>query len=385
MEKAGALKKYRSRVKAESILKSFFAGAIIGFGVATLVEFFSWFFCFGAGLFIAIGIFIVVTLVSAILFYQLKYKPTVKAIAGRIDELGLEERVLTMTELEGDTSYIAEVQRADTMRALGSVNHMLIKFAITAVMIVCFCVSGALCLGMTTVNALYMGNVIPGGMELIRNEGVLPVFKVVYKVKPGTKGEIYFYTGEWENPELATNVRIEVKQGEDAPLVIARPGNGWRFAGWSDMNQNDARHDLAVNGNIELVANFEKVGENEENDEPPESDESNSSSSSDPDNGPAGPPMPSTDREVTNPANMTDNGNTYYGHGFESTVSDALAGMENNNDVSDRTKQGVDDYFSALNPGNVSSEGGDTGDGGGDAGDGDTGGSEGDSGEDYGE
>lgn len=350
---------FKKRVIREAILKSVIAGVSLGCACAFLTEILSWLFGFKPGLYIALGVLIAVSLTATLLFYYKKYKPTAKEIAGRIDGIGLEERMLTMLELEGDDSYIASAQRQDTMKALASANHMLIRFVLTTALIVCVCVSVAFFAGMTVVNGLYVGGVIPSGMDIMRGDGSggqSTKFSVKYNSTEG--GRVVFYTEGWANLQDC-NGTISVNSGEDAPMVIALPDAGFTFAGWSDNNSfTRYRQDMSVEGDIEATARFEKlngreIGEgvfspdglnmylptaNQEGDNfEPDDERIESDDESD------GGGKDESDREMT--SNKTDNGENYYGDTYESDYSSAK------DEERDQESQDiVDGYYQGIRP-----------------------------------
>ena len=149
MDLKNILKKYRSKLVKEAVIKASFAGAVFGFSALLLYEFIAWMFAAKAVWPGAI-VFVVVAGGAGALFYFKKFRPTAKQTAARIDKLGLEERVLTMTELEKENSEIAAMQRADTIKALTSngISEKLIKIAVSVPMIVAL-VFSAVC-GITT-------------------------------------------------------------------------------------------------------------------------------------------------------------------------------------------------------------------------------------------
>ncbi|MCH5164703.1 MAG: hypothetical protein J1F36_06790, partial [Clostridiales bacterium] len=115
--------KYYSRLAREAMLKAFIIGFIAGFAVNIVIAFVTLFFTdFKLWFVVALGAGIIVTAITALLLYFKAFKPTTKKIASRIDSLGLEERLITMTELENDESYIAMRQREDAKAKLNEVN-----------------------------------------------------------------------------------------------------------------------------------------------------------------------------------------------------------------------------------------------------------------------
>ena len=113
--------KYYKKIKAEGLLKSFFLALTIALFVETLILLAFWFvgikrYWLSAG--ISVGVF--AALVPSL--YFLFFRPDTKAIAKRLDSLGLEERLLTMNELLNDESYIAMRQREDAKQALAKID-----------------------------------------------------------------------------------------------------------------------------------------------------------------------------------------------------------------------------------------------------------------------
>ena len=125
-------KKYHTKLKLEAILKSLLLGLIIGSSAAFVMAATAWFVGFN-GLWIAIGILVAVTAASTTLFYLKKFKLTAEGNARRLDRYGLEERLITMVEYDGDDSYIAKAQREDAKAELEKfeANRIKFKFAIT--------------------------------------------------------------------------------------------------------------------------------------------------------------------------------------------------------------------------------------------------------------
>lgn len=345
-------RKYRSRLVAEAILKALLIGASFGFGAAALTALFSWFFGFKAGLYLAIALFVAITGGLACFLYFKKFRPTTKTIAGRVDELGLEERVLTMTELEGDDSYIAARQREDTMKALGSVNHLLLKIAVTASMIVAVVVSGVLFAGSITVDGLYAADVIPSGVSLAKGKPAVPVFTAQYSVARGTEGQVVYYSEDWAEVREFGEA-VSVRAGEDAPAVLAVPAEGWYFVGWSDGKTEAYRQDLALGGSVDVKANFSKILLEGYNDEKPEEDRipvPGETKGEEPEQDP-------TDYASGDPANQVENGQTYYGDGYGDAMGEAMDGAGSNDGFSSDMKGGIGDYFGALDPGSGSGSG----------------------------
>lgn len=147
------LENYRSRIAKEGWLKAALCGASVGFGADILCAFAFW--VFGIKLFwVCILVFAAVTAIAMPLFYFCRFKNSRSQVASRIDMLGLEERILTMTQFENDDSYMARRQREDAMNALRSVNASFVKIAVSASMVVTCCVALVLGAGATAASAV---------------------------------------------------------------------------------------------------------------------------------------------------------------------------------------------------------------------------------------
>ncbi len=238
-------KKYYNRLKTEGIIKALLCGLTIGFSAlavsATLFWFMGW-----KEFWVSLLIWAGVSAFATFAFYKFKFQPTTKAIARRVDELGLEERMITMMELEGDTSYIAMRQREDALNALKSVQATLIKLAISLPVIIGVSISAFAGVGMTTVSALTASGVVRSGLELIEDaQGVelIPSYEITYAIQEG-------------EGTLQGVLKQKVEKGADATAVIAVPADEWVFIGWSDELQNPYRKDVNVQSNMTIYAVF---------------------------------------------------------------------------------------------------------------------------------
>lgn len=122
---------YKRKLKLEAALKSVIFGGIAGMtiGAATRIltrvvylesNYLIVFSAAGAG-----------TLVSMLLLYFLKFRPDTKETARRIDSTGLLERTVTMLELSDETSYIAGIQREDTIKRLNGISPAHLKYILS--------------------------------------------------------------------------------------------------------------------------------------------------------------------------------------------------------------------------------------------------------------
>lgn len=241
-------KNFYARVKLNAIIKAILLGLISGLSSLALIFLVGWFtgisfnflWC-GIVLSFAIAIF------CGYLGYRIKFYPTATVVARKADELGLEERIITMVELEGDPTYIAQRQRSDALAALNIVRAEMIKISVS-IMLVISTIFATICgIGGTTVYAMYSAGAIRSGVDIIRDITAEPA--VSYKVEYGVEGEGMIMG-------IATQ---KVYADEDALAVMAVPDAGYIFVGWSDGYDNAYRVDYRVNTDIEVYAIFEEA------------------------------------------------------------------------------------------------------------------------------
>lgn len=395
MEKKDLFKKYHRRIAKEGVVKALLYGIVAGSGVMLLTALLSWFFGFKGGLWLSIALFGVALAATALLVYFIKFRPTTKQIASRVDALGLEERLLTMLELEGDESYIAVRQREDAVKAMKSVDSMLIKVVVSAVLV--GAVATALVFGLgggATVSALYYADVIPSGMELVEGEEKVFTYTVNYGVASGENtGVVILWTEDWtktgvENPAdpLAGLTPfaepVTVQKGEDAPAVYAVPAAGYVFAGWSDGVMDPYRKDTNVVGSLDIKATFTPIGMDIE-DLPFFDNYLSKDGNSDGDGDQQGPSLPNFEQSPTPPQNNDGDGDGgderthnnsanqivdsqhYYGDEFENSYGDALDRLGSDGNLSGDMKDMVSDYYGNISTGSGNSSGSGSSTGGG--------------------
>lgn len=79
---------------------------------------------------IIVGVGLLLSVITGIIIYKKRYRTNNQKIARRIDSLGLDERVTTMIEYQKDQSYVAKVQRQDTLDRLSKVNVKTLRIRI---------------------------------------------------------------------------------------------------------------------------------------------------------------------------------------------------------------------------------------------------------------
>lgn len=259
MEAKKTFDRFYSRLALEGMIKSTLFALIVAFSAVFVAAFVCWFVGFN-GLYLCIGIFVAATAASIPAFYFGKFRPDSREIARRADRLGLEERLITMEELESDESYIALRQREDAKLSMKRVNAKHIRLRISKVAIVLVAFIGVLGISMTTFSVLAAsGATRPGGE--IYEEVVNPP---VYLAVTYTAGEGGYIDGETDQLVLL---------GEDGAPVLAVADDGYMFKGWSDQVDDESvkpdpmRQDLQIEEEITVEALFEEVGEGDEDSE----------------------------------------------------------------------------------------------------------------------
>ena len=250
MVKKRFFEKHHSRLVTEGVLKAALIGLTVGLFANFLAALAAWFFDFG-GIWFAIGVGVGSALITGVILYFTAFRPTTQQIARRVDRLGLEERMITMLELQGDDSYIAQLQRENAREHLKDVENRKLRIRLPRVALVLAAVALILGSGMTTVVALAEQEVIPPGNELINPEDPLANhIAVTYLVEEG--GEI-----DGETDQL-------LLPGEDATPVVALAEDGWVFVSWDDGSERPDRHDLQITESVVYIAIFQEIVEDGE-------------------------------------------------------------------------------------------------------------------------
>lgn len=240
--------KFYGKLAREGLLKSLMVSASIAFVVAGLYAFATWFLGINA-LWISLGIIGGLTLILTPIFYFKKFRPTTKSIAKRLDSLGLEERILTMSELTSDDSYIAMKQREDAEEALKKVQPKSLKYAISWVTIVCLSVATVFTGAGMTVNSLAANGVIADGGKIIEDLKPDPpeVFYTLKYVAIDYKTLVmYGAIVESDGGMFDGNEEQLVAKGEDGEAILALADGDYSFMGWLDGTSDPYRVDYAL-------------------------------------------------------------------------------------------------------------------------------------------
>ncbi len=350
MDNKDLFKKYYSRLVREGMLKAFIIGSIVGFAIDFVFSFVTWFFVdyFDWWFLISLLAGLVIGVITTVIVYHKFFKPTTKKIARRIDNLGLEERLITMTELENNESYIAMRQREDARVKMGDVNSKMIKFIVARGLIIAAIVVSVLGLSMTTVNVLTEAGIVEKPQNII-NPGNIDanMFLLEYDVEDEIAGEIMF------NGEKYGSYTQEVERGQNAKKVTAVAKSGWQFIGWDDGITTPDRIDKDVQGDIFVMALFEEVEADEEGEDGGEnegdSDGDENDDEKDPPNNQNGQPTIGENRYE--PSNQVIDGETPYQDVFGEYYDEVIEQLLNNDDCTGEYRAMLEAYFEQLEAG----------------------------------
>ncbi|MBR2375446.1 MAG: hypothetical protein IKA88_04075 [Clostridia bacterium] len=340
-------KEYYARVAKEGVLKAVFCGLIVGFSVTLLAA--TTFWLLGERMWIWLSLLFcpIVAGITTPIFYQTKFKPNTKKLARRIDELGLEERILTMAQLQGDESYIAMKQREDAMKAIQRVNPKLVKFAISVPLVIALGVVATVSTSVTTVFALGEKT----GKEYIEEAKAanIPEYEITYEIDG--EGEI-----------VGEPFQI-VKEGESGTPIEAVPAPNWAFDCWLELEADDegkvdpCRTETEVKGHIVLTAVFIEI---------PDLPEEEQSSNQQGDEVDASKKKPSSEEEQSQPgqSNQTGegggaggsiipsdliiDGETVYGDEIDATQGEAEGDLSQDDGMSDEVGDIIGDYYGSI-------------------------------------
>lgn len=231
--------KYYKKIKAEGLLKSFFLALTIALFVETLILLAFWFvgikrYWLSAG--ISVGVF--AALVPSL--YFLFFRPDTKAIAKRLDSLGLEERLLTMNELQNDESYIAMRQREDAKQALAKIDPKNVKIVLSRVLIVLLLISVFATGSAATVTTLTNKEIIPTPSDIIKDV-INPERYYTIRYVAEVYGDVISGGDEYVGGIIEGADEQLIAYGENGDFVFALADPDWVFVQWSDETDDPYR------------------------------------------------------------------------------------------------------------------------------------------------
>lgn len=392
--------KFKKKAKKQNIIKAGLCSVAISllFNIPFLIAF--WIMDYKYKFIICSGIFIVgVSVLFPVLYFK-KFKYTEIQLAKRIDDLGLEERVLTMIELKDNNSFIAKKQKEDTLNVLKTVevNDLKGKYRKQSFLSI---FSTVLASFVITLSLMF-----PNIREIIIAHGEP---KYTIEVSAEGLGFVIDYS-KYENQSLINAISkkqeqdkidkinnkeiIELKQfptafsnrisvnyrcfedidatvvldganfedisyrikSDETHILMALPYKGYVFIGWSDGCASPFREiDDYSSDLIALFDEVSSVGENTPDKQEEPGDKDGSADSESDGIGPEGDGTGKTNNDDSwgdgakgSPANQVINGETYYGDIFNQSYQEAVERIKNDTNLTDAQKKAITDYFESI-------------------------------------
>lgn len=391
---------FKKKAKKQNIIKAGLCSVAISllFNIPFLIAF--WIMDYKYKFIICTGIFIIgISVLFPVLYFK-KFKYTEIQLAKRIDDLGLEERVLTMIELKDNNSFIAKKQKEDTLNVLKTVeaNDLKGKYKKQSLLSI---FSTALAFLVIALSLMF-----PNIREIIIAHGEP---KYTIEVSAEGLGFVIDYS-KYENQSLINAVSkkqeqdqidkinnkeiVELKQfptsfsnrisvnyrcfedidatmvldganfedisyrikSDETHILMALPYKGYVFIGWSDGCASPFRE--IDNYSTNLIALFDEVssvGEDLPDKQKEPGDKDGSADSESDGIGPEGNGTGKTNNDDSwgdgakgSPANQVINGETYYGDIFNQSYQEAVERIKNDTNLTDAQKKAITDYFESI-------------------------------------
>lgn len=339
--------RYFRRLSVEGILRALLLALASGACATVVSGIVTWFYVtenIGLSLGINVGVFLAATVLFAPVWYFVFFRPTVGKSAQRIDRLGLEERMITMVELQGEDSIIAKLQREDAKQNLQKVAPRQLKLRIPKKILVFLLIAFVCGAGATTVAALGAAGYIYSGYETM--DAIIPEEPPVYVnvVYLSTDGGLV--EGEFDQ---------RIVLGENTSEVLAVAEDGFEFVQWSDGLKDPARSDRNVQGDMEIWALFQYVGEptedengdpseDEDNQRPKPQDQQNNNSQDPDDNS-----DPAHSPSKYEPYNQIIDGQTFFKDVLQQYKDAAVEDMADSGETDREGNSIADAYYNIIN------------------------------------
>ncbi len=345
-------RKFIGKLTRGAVKKSVMASIVVALFSLAIFAGIGWYFGFLA-VWVYVPVFFAVIAVFTPIFYFVKYRKSERAVASVIDELGLEERMITMESLKDDDSYIARRQREDTLGALAKVSEKRLSLVLSTALLVCLAVALPLGAGLTTVSALSANGVLPFGRDVAK--GIPAKYSLIYTATEGGT--------------LSGKTEQRVTEGDAGSFVVAVPDDGYVFVKWSDGVKDNARSDVPTDGDITVKAVFEALTDYDPDEAFKKPGEGQSgdgdSSEKDNDSAPSDPSEESkSDQEESNDkgsgagggasdeSQLIIDGKTYYGDKiYDDAHQNAIDRVNNDSKLTNGDKNLIDDYFNSIGRG----------------------------------
>lgn len=391
---------FKKKAKKQNIVKAGLCSVAISllFTIPFLIAF--WIMDYKYKFIICAGIFIVgISVLFPVLYFK-KFKYTEIQLAKRIDDLGLEERVLTMIELKDNDSFIAKKQKEDTLNVLKTVevNDLKGKYRKQSFLSIFSTTLASLVIALSLM--------FPNIRETIIAHG-----EPKYTIEVSAKGLGFVIDySKYENQSLINAVSkkqeqdqidkinnkeiVELKQfptafsnrisvdyrcfedidatmvldganfedisyrikSDETHILMALPYKGYVFIGWSDGCTSPFREiDDYSSDLIALFDEVSSVGENMPDKQEEPGDKDGSADSESDGIGPEGNGTGKTNNDDSwgdgakgSPANQVINGETYYGDIFNQSYQEAVERIKNDTNLTDAQKKAITDYFESI-------------------------------------
>lgn len=391
---------FKKKAKKQNIIKAGLCSVAISllFNIPFLIAF--WIMDYKYKFIICAGIFIVgISVLFPVLYFK-KFKYTEIQLAKRIDDLGLEERVLTMIELKDNNSFIAKKQKEDTLNVLKTVeaNDLKGKYKKQSFLSIFSTALASLVISLSLMFPNIRETIIAHGEPKYTIEVSAEGFGFVIDyskyenqslINAVSKKQEQDQIDKINNKEIvelkqfptAFSNRISVNyrcfedidatmvldganfedisyriKSDETHILMALPYKGYVFIGWSDGCVSPFRE--IDNYSTDLIALFDEVssvGENMPDKQEEPGDKDGSADSESDGIGPEGNGTGKTNNDDSwgdgakgSPANQVINGETYYGDIFNQSYQEAVERIKNDTNLTDAQKKAITDYFESI-------------------------------------
>lgn len=369
--------KFKKRLSSEGIIKAVLIGFLVAFAVAIITAAVCWYFGINALLIVIPEIVVIGSGISLCLYY-FKYRPTAKTVAVKVDELGLEERMITMCEYEHDDSYMAEAQRKDAMKALETVNEKMLPIAVSVGLIVFSILSFVGGAFTSSVTVLAAEGKIKSGKEIVSELLEKPAEQYSVRYVSSLFGTLYcpaFNTDgneELQNELLSKgyvsnddgsiilysdgSIEMTVTEGVDGEYIFAIPKKGYTFVQWSDGELSPFRKSsgngiyseitaIYEEGDFDIEGYLNKIEANiptlsDSSHKPYDTGSGNSNS------GNNGGGNSSGGGDGLN--NFVIDGKTDYRHVYKDYADEGLDRANNDANMNERLKKAINNYYNSI-------------------------------------
>ncbi len=264
MDTNSLFRKYHRRLARIGTVKACLVALAAGLAVMAVLALITWFtpLTLGWVLGIIFGGGILAFAATEPIVYRKYFSPTPQKIARLVDKLGLEERAITMYELEHDESYLVFCQREDAKEKLKSVDEKQLRFDLPKAMFLAVAVCCVFAVSLTTVSSLASVGRIGKAYEYIFPEEEEPEQETEYV-------DVYYIAKE--NGSIEGEEHQHIEKGGNTKTVKAVPDEGYQFLQWSDGILTPERRDWEVMEDLAVEAIFLQPSESDQGDR--ESDE----------------------------------------------------------------------------------------------------------------